>query len=201
MRPPIPDPFEIEIPRKKLDPQPVRWNTQEKCFFVVYECSIKGRLRFLPKHFVAVPTQIPLLFALSPVAFGVLLLFNLGLPWPLLCLLAAFIGVSVMLLIVVSTFILSKWTRPAIVKITGQGIVDEMPSKTIQLEWNEIAIIRNLNGDLLFRAPPKEGCIFYRENFSSRAEADKFFEIAHRLWESQGAVWDEVVRQSVTSNW
>ena len=197
MKPPIPDPFEIAQPAKKIVAQPVRWDERGKCFYVVYGCNTKGRLRCLAKHYLANPVQILVLFLLSPLMFGVTFRFNL--PLPLQICLAAIFSVFMLVTISIITISTGRWSSTATVKLTQCGLIDEMPQKTISLEWQMIKSLKNMNGDLLFHVPSNKGCVFYRENFSSCAEADKFFEITHRLWKSNGADWDEVVRQYTTN--
>lgn len=195
MKPPIPDPFEVVKPFEKVQAQPIRWNPDEQCFFVVYGSHTAGRLRCLPKEFVLNPVTLLVMFLMSPMIFS----WVSGRMWPLWTklLLSAAGSFAAILLITVLQIVMQRKRPRAVAKIVQGGLRDEMAHKIGTYSWSEIKKVRNWNGDLFFMVPP-QGCYFCRESFQNRAEADAFFSIAERLWKSNGAEWENLVRQYAT---
>lgn len=193
MKAPLPDPFEVAKPVEKLSSQPIRWNPAEQCFFVTYNSHTMGRLRCIPKEFALNPMTMLSFFFLSPLVFT----WINGTNWPLamkivLSLVGSFCA---MLAVVVIQIVASRNRPPAHIKIVQGGLVDEMSHKTGTYNWRDIRKAKNWDGDLFFLVQWPQGCYFCREAFRTRAEADAFFSIVERLSQSNGAEWDNVVRQ------
>lgn len=89
--------------------------------------------------------------------------------------------------------------KMATFSITPEGFCEKVPGKTIKVKWSHIKCMRFDAGDVHFiRGIYRNGRFVPRESFMNLEDSETFYAIAHKLWESNGEAWYEVIDQYQT---